>query len=135
MLAAAGAWLFQLCPFGPLWFWLQLSLLGHLATDVWFYRWPVQLLWPFSTRGWEVGLLSWNDLVPTLVLYLATAATFVWPADGRAVAAAAIGLVAAYLLWRAWRPLPLTHWDGWLAGGWARHNSRIWRWLTGDFVT
>lgn len=135
LLLAVGAWAYQLGPFLPLWLWLQIALLGHLATDVWFYRWPVQLLWPFSTRGWEVGLLSWNDLVPTLILYGGTAAALLWPAYAAQAAVAAIGLLAAYLLWRARRPLPLTAWGHWLAGGWARQTPRVWRWLTGDFVT
>lgn len=135
VLAAAAVWLFRLGSFGPLWFWLQISLVSHLATDICFYRWPVQLFWPFSTRGWEVGLLSWNDLGPTIVLYAGTAAALLWPVYAPIVAAVAIGLVAVYLFWRAWQPVPVTSWESWLAGGWARQNSRIWRWLTGDFVT
>src|SRR5207253_203520 len=34
-----------------LWAWLQLSLLLHLAVDLLFYRWRVQLLWPMSNWG------------------------------------------------------------------------------------
>src|SRR5262249_34161111 len=52
LLAATGSFGLQLGPFFLLWGWLQVSLLTHLLTDVWFYRWPVQLLWPFSRRGW-----------------------------------------------------------------------------------
>jgi hypothetical protein len=106
-----------------------------LASDVWFYRWPVQLLYPFSSRGWEVGLLTWNDLVPTLLLYAGVAVAIGWPAVSAPTAAASIAALGLYLLWRAWQPRPVGTWDAWLAGGWARQTSRIWRWLTGDFIT
>src|SRR5271154_185997 len=56
-----------------LWAWLQGSLVLHLFVDVLFYRWRVQLFWPFSNWGLGMGLVRWNDLVPTLVLYAATA--------------------------------------------------------------
>src|SRR5438132_447747 len=72
-LASAASWLGGLGPVWPLWAWLQVSLLAHLFVDVCYYRWPVQLLWPVSNRGWGFGLLSWNDLVPTLSLYVAVA--------------------------------------------------------------
>src|SRR5262249_48658070 len=51
LLAGVGTAFFEL-PFWPMWAWLQFSLLLHLGTDVIFYRWPVQLLWPLSRRGW-----------------------------------------------------------------------------------
>jgi membrane-bound metal-dependent hydrolase YbcI (DUF457 family) len=120
---------------GFLWAWLQVSLLAHLFTDVCFYRWPVQLLWPFSARAWGFGLLRWNDLVPTLCLYAASAGVLLWPA--RAVAIATAGLVGflLYLAWRTWRPPSRSGLSAWLAGGWTEHHARFWRWLTGDFVT
>src|SRR5262249_56546616 len=62
----------------PLWCWLQLTLFAHLVTDVLFYRWPVQLLWPFSSRGVGLGWVAWNDLVPTALLYGGTALALVW---------------------------------------------------------
>src|SRR5262249_4085384 len=66
---AAVASVSGLGPMWPLWGWLQVSLLAHLFVDVCYYRWPVRLLWPVSDRGWGFGLLSWNDLVPTVTLY------------------------------------------------------------------
>ena len=65
-LALFGLWLLPGVALLPLWLWLQLALLAHLITDFCFYRWPVQLLWPFSSWGVGQGLISWNDLVPTL---------------------------------------------------------------------
>jgi membrane-bound metal-dependent hydrolase YbcI (DUF457 family) len=135
LLTALAYWGFEMQPLAPLWLALQISLLAHLFTDVFFYRWPAQLLWPFSTRGWAIGLLSWNDLVPTLQLYGGAAAAWLWPAQAVPVAAAAFGLLLGYLLWRAWQPEPVSRWGAWLAGEWAQHSSRFWRWLTGDFVT
>src|SRR5262249_33996593 len=140
-----GSWGLGLTPFLPLWGWLQLALLIHLITDVLFYRWPVQLLWPFSPRGWGLGLVSWNDLVPTLILYGATALALARPplpasaapVAGRPLPAAAAGLagLALYTAWRARRPRPRSGWAAWLTGDWARGSFPLWRWLTGDFVT
>lgn len=119
----------------PLWFWLQVSLLAHLYTDYCFYRWPIQFLWPLSSEGWELGLLRWNDVTPTIILYLATIVAIVDP--NRSAAAAAIGtaLLGNYLIWRIWHPRPITAWGDWLAGSWTQYHARYWRWLTGDFVT
>jgi LexA-binding, inner membrane-associated putative hydrolase len=133
-LALLGAGL-GLGSFLPLWGWLQLALLAHLFTDVCFYRWPVQLLWPFSRRGWGLGLVRWNDLVPTLGLYAATLAALVWRAEAVAVAMAGLLLFLGYLFWRAVRPAAEEGWSLWLTGGWALESPRPWRWLTGDFLT
>ncbi len=135
LLALIGVATFGWSAFLPFWIWTQVSLLGHLVTDVCFYNWPAQLLWPFSSRGWAVGLLTWNDLVPTLILYTATAAALLVPTVAVAAAAGGIGALAAYLLWRAARPRPDTGWSGWLTGSWAAQSAPVWRWLTGDFIS
>src|SRR5262249_33859367 len=79
--------------FLTLWAWLQLSLLAHLATDCLFYRWPVQLLWPFSTWGVGFGLVAWNDLLPTLILYVAAALALAWPAAATLAAVGGVSLL------------------------------------------
>jgi membrane-bound metal-dependent hydrolase YbcI (DUF457 family) len=135
LLAAAGAFLFNLGPLLPLWGCLQLAHLMHVLMDVLFYRWPVQLLWPFSSRGWAVGLLTWNDLTPTLLLYAASVVALIWPAAGPYAATAGIGGLAFYLTWRVYEPQPRTHWEAWLMGNWAVRSAPIWRWLTGDFLS
>jgi membrane-bound metal-dependent hydrolase YbcI (DUF457 family) len=134
LLALLGSYGLGLGPFLPLWAWLQFALLTHLLTDVLFYRWPVKLLWPFSERAWAVGLLTWNDLVPTLLLYVATAVALGWPSAAAASAAAGVGGLALYLGWRALRPRPKEGWAAWLTGGWADEAAPFWRWLTGDFI-
>jgi membrane-bound metal-dependent hydrolase YbcI (DUF457 family) len=131
LLAAIGWGLCRLGPFWPLWGWLQLALLAHLATDILFYRWPVQLLWPFSSWAVGVGLVSWNDLVPTVMLYGAAVAAMFLPR----LALAGIGGLVLYLGWRLWHPPPDSGWAAWLTGDWAPASARVWRWLTGDFVT
>jgi membrane-bound metal-dependent hydrolase YbcI (DUF457 family) len=133
LLALLGARLLGLGEFLPLWLWLQAALFAHLLTDILFYRWPAQLLWPFSSRGWGLGLIGWNDLVPTLLLYAGVLGT----CFGRApwVAGISLGLLAAYVACRAWVPLPRTAWSAWLTGNWARRSAPLWRWLTGDFIT
>ena len=135
VLAATASFAFGLGRIWPLWAWLEVSLLAYLFVDVCYYRWPVRLLWPFSNRGWGFGLLSWNDLVPTITLYAAVAVTVAWPSLAPQCAAAAIGVNLLYLGWRAWQPAPITGWGAWLAGDWTRDTPRFWRWLTGDFVT
>jgi hypothetical protein len=134
LLALLGAAL-SLGPFLPLWGWLQGALVVYLLTDVCFYRWPVQLLWPLWRRGWGFGLVRWNDLVPTLVLYAATAMTLVWQSEAFAIAVTGLGALFSYLVWRAWRPEPEEGWGLWLTGGWALESARPWRWLTGDFMS
>jgi len=134
LLALLGAFVFRLGPVGPLWLWLQAALLGHLASDVLFYRWPVQLLWPLSRRGWEMGCIGWNDLVPTLALYGGTLAALVVPPIAPFAALTGIGTVLLYLGWRRRQPWPRSKWGAWLAGGWCRRARPFWRWLTGDFL-
>jgi membrane-bound metal-dependent hydrolase YbcI (DUF457 family) len=135
LLALAGGWACGLRPLLPLWGWLQVAVLLHLLTDVCFYRWPVQLLWPFSERGWGVGLVAWNDLVPTLLLYGAAALALWRPALAFPAAVAGLGGLGLYLGWRAWRPRPRSGWAAWLTGDWAARAAPVWRWLTGDFIT
>jgi membrane-bound metal-dependent hydrolase YbcI (DUF457 family) len=135
LLSLFGAAFFGLEALPALWFWLQLALLGHLVTDVCFYDWPVQLLWPFSRHGSAIGLLTWNDLVPTVLLYSTTAVALIWPRAAQAAAAAGIGGLAIYLLWRALRPRTREGWSGWVTGSWAARSAPFWRWLTGDFIS
>lgn len=135
LLALLGAACFGWAALPALWLWLQLSLVAHLATDVLFYDWPVQLLWPFSKRGWAGGLLEWNDLVPTVLLYGATAVALLWPPAAVAAATVGIGGLALYLLWRAVRPRSVEGWGGWVTGSWAVRAAPFWRWLTGDFIS
>lgn len=123
-----GAWL-------VLWIWLQLSLLIHLTVDLLFYRWRVQLLWPLSSWGIGLGLVGWNDLLPTLLLYTATAVALTVPGIAPFAAAAGVSLLALYVVWRARDRRRLHGWLGWLTRDWARRSPRVCRWLTGDFVT
>jgi membrane-bound metal-dependent hydrolase YbcI (DUF457 family) len=134
-LALLGTFVLGLGPLGPLWLWLQAALLGHLLSDILFYRWPVQLLWPLSRRGWQVGLVGWNDLVPTLSLYAGVALVLALPQYAPAAALAGLFGLLSYLAWRRSCPRPRSRWEAWLAGGWARRPRRLVRWLTGDFIT
>jgi membrane-bound metal-dependent hydrolase YbcI (DUF457 family) len=134
MLALLGAFVFRLGPFLPLWLWLQAALLGHLIPDILFYRWPVQLLWPLSRRGWSAGLIGWNDLVPTLSFYVAVVLVLALPEFAPQAALTGIVGVVLYLMWRRLHPRPRSRWGVWLAGGWTRRSRRLVRWLTGDFL-
>lgn len=133
LLAWAGVGLFG-ADFWFLWGWCQVSLLGHLLTDVLFYRWPVQLLWPITSRGWEGGLVGWNDLIPTLFLYTASVVALIWPNIASIAAALGIWGVFHYLFLRAHRPKDRKERTLWLQGGWTAGAHPFWRWLTGDFI-
>jgi membrane-bound metal-dependent hydrolase YbcI (DUF457 family) len=134
VLALLGAFVFHLGSFLALWLWLQAALLGHLIPDMLFYRWPVQLLWPLSRRGWAAGLIGWNDLVPTLIFYVAVVLVLGLPEFAPQTALAGIVGVLLYLMWRRLHPRPRSRWGMWLAGGWTRRSRRLVRWLTGDFL-
>jgi len=134
LVAALGSEGFGVAPFLPLWFWLQVSLVAHLLSDVLFYRWPAQLLWPCSSWSWALGLVGWNDLIPTVILYGASLAAVFWPQFGWAAGVSGLGMLGIYLTWRCWRQPGATGWSAWLAGDWAEDAAPIWRWLTGDFV-
>ncbi len=133
LLAALGSWLLPEASFVVLWAWMQIALLLHLATDICFYRWPVQLLWPISSRGLGLGWIGWNDLAPTLLLYGGTALVLL--SSRSEVAAGSLGLFGLYLFWRAVHPAPGLGWATWLHEGWVHRSPRLCRWLTGDFVT
>jgi hypothetical protein len=135
LLAGVGAGLLGGGSFWHLWAWLQLALLAHLITDILFYDWPVQLAWPMSRRGIGLGLVGWNDLIPTLLLYGGALMGMAWPAKAGTAAIGALTALAVYLGWCAVlarsRPKALA----WLTGGWVRRSPRMCRWLTGDFIT
>jgi membrane-bound metal-dependent hydrolase YbcI (DUF457 family) len=132
LLALLGSFLFGLGPLLPLWLWLQLALVIHLVTDVCFYDWPTQLLWPFSRRAVGFGWISWNDLVPTLLLYGGVVGTVCGaPLFSASVS---LGALVLYLAWRAGHPRSRCGWAGWLTGDWAQDTAPLWRWLTGDFI-
>jgi membrane-bound metal-dependent hydrolase YbcI (DUF457 family) len=118
-----------------LWLWLQVALLLHLATDLVFYGWPVQLLWPFSRGGVGLARIAWNDLIPTLLLYLGSALVYVRPALAAPISACTLTALMFYMAWRSRFPRPRTGWLGWLTGDWARRSPRVCLWLTGDFIT
>src|SRR5436309_885270 len=97
LLALVGSTLLGASTFLPLWLWLQLALLLHLVTDVLFYNWPAQLLWPLSAHAWAASLLTWNDLVPTALLYSSTLLCLLLPRHAAAIAGAGIGGLFLYL--------------------------------------
>jgi hypothetical protein len=134
-LAAVGWWLLGGQSVVPLWLWLQVSLLAHLGTDVFFYSWPVQLGWPLSRWGIGFGLVGWNDLVPTLLLYTGAILALAWPGAAPLLAALMLATLVVYLGWRAHRPPASSGWSAWVTGGWVQSTPRWSRWLTGDFIT
>jgi membrane-bound metal-dependent hydrolase YbcI (DUF457 family) len=133
LLALFAAGPFGLGDFAPLWLWLQVSWLAHLATDLLLGRWPLQLLWPFSTRKWALGLSTREDPVPSAVLHTAALTALCWPGWGQLAAWVGIGGLTLYTAWRATRPRPAAArrpeagpllWEGCDFGTWLRLLAR-----------
>jgi membrane-bound metal-dependent hydrolase YbcI (DUF457 family) len=84
-----------------------LAAYSHLVADLFFSYgkdlpvWELQLLWPFSTRGWAIPAVPWGDPVAAILFAGAMFAMVRWPARIQAVSLAALGLVAAYAIFRA----------------------------------
>ena len=102
------------------------------------------LFWLATVRGasartylaaWAGGLVAWNDLVPTLTLYLGVLACLLWPGLAPLIAGASVIVLLGYLAWRSRHPRPREGWRAWLTGDWAPRAWPVWRWLTGDFIT
>ena len=106
LLALLGCEVFGLGPLAPLWFWLQVSLLAHLAADVCWCRWPVRLLWPVSARKWGGDPVAWADPVPALIVYGAAAAVLCSTRWAATSAASGLGALMLYEAWRVSRPRP-----------------------------
>ena len=107
-----GPEVFGLGPLRPLWFWLQITLLAHLITDVFCGRWPLQLLWPFSVpRKWGVGPSrqghdpAWQSLP---LCYSGDGTVFDNVSTVRGRSAGIAGLMVI-LTWRASRPSNTFH--------------------------
>lgn len=60
--------------------------------------WPVMLFWPFSDRGFVYPLLSWGDLVPSVILFGGALAMLRWRKYTQMTAALSIGILFAYAL-------------------------------------
>jgi membrane-bound metal-dependent hydrolase YbcI (DUF457 family) len=79
---------------------------SHLLMDVFFSIgrdqpiWGVPLLWPFSSREWAVPMVRWGDLGATLILAAGMFAMARWPSRVRAIAAASLAALAAYVTLR-----------------------------------
>jgi hypothetical protein len=106
LLALLGCEMLGLGPLEPLWLWLQLSLLAHLAADVCWGRWPVRLLWPASSRKWGGDPAARDHAAPVLILYAAAAAALFSARWAPAAAAASVGALVLYTAWRLSRPHP-----------------------------
>lgn len=104
LLGLFGAEVCGLGEFLPLWIWLQIALLAHLVTDITFSRWPLQLLWPISTRTWSVGLVERNDLAPAFILSAAAATALIRPSIAPIAARTGISALLLYAAWRGVRP-------------------------------
>jgi membrane-bound metal-dependent hydrolase YbcI (DUF457 family) len=77
--------------------------LSHLLADF-FYSghgnsesWPLQLFWPFSTRGWCFPILPWGDLGATILFIVEMFLLYRWPYRARIIAWGSLAAVVCYV--------------------------------------
>jgi hypothetical protein len=86
-----------------------LAALSHLPADLIYGGspgmpdWPLKLLWPFSLHEWAWPILTWGDLVPTLLFVAEMFALYRRPARARLTAGLTLLALSAYLVVRAAR--------------------------------
>jgi membrane-bound metal-dependent hydrolase YbcI (DUF457 family) len=73
--------------------------LSHLPADL-IYPWPVQVLWPFSERGWAWPLLAWGDLLITAIFIVEMFALYRWPRRPQVIAVLTLLAVLGYIGFR-----------------------------------
>jgi membrane-bound metal-dependent hydrolase YbcI (DUF457 family) len=91
---------------GPLVLWISTGViagLSHLLADF-FYSgygnaesWPLQLFWPFSTRGWCYPIVPWGDLGATVLFIVEMFLLYRWPARSQLIACGALAGVIGYV--------------------------------------
>jgi membrane-bound metal-dependent hydrolase YbcI (DUF457 family) len=82
-----------------------LAAYSHLLAD-YFYpgyaylqKWPIQLLWPFSDRGWSLAVVP-GGRVGTILIFLAGAlVTWRWPRRAQLIACGTLLCLVGYVAW------------------------------------
>lgn len=80
-----------------------LASLSHLPADLIYSgrpgmeNWPLELLWPFSTRTWAFPIVPWGDVGATLVFIAEMFALYRWPARSELTARLTLGVLVAYI--------------------------------------
>jgi hypothetical protein len=96
---------------GGLFLWISvayLATMSHLVGDLVVSGtkslpdWSVQLLWPFSDRGWVFPMVAWGDVGITLVFVGGMFAMLRWRARTQMIAVVTLVGVATYLGVRGW---------------------------------
>jgi membrane-bound metal-dependent hydrolase YbcI (DUF457 family) len=91
---------------GTLALWIAMGVfagLSHLLADF-FYSghgnaesWPLQLFWPFSTRGWCYPILPWGDLGATILFVGEMFLLYRWPSRAGIIARGSLAAVVGYV--------------------------------------
>jgi hypothetical protein len=91
--------------------WIAIALaasLSHLLADFFYsghstlQTWPLELLWPFSTRGWAYPIVPWGDLGATLIFVGEMFALYLRPRWAQRLAWLTLALVVLYVTLRWW---------------------------------
>jgi membrane-bound metal-dependent hydrolase YbcI (DUF457 family) len=83
-----------------------LAAVSHLAMDMLFSGtatlsdWELQLLWPFSSRGWVFPLVPWGDVGVSVIFFCGMFAMIAWRSRLRLIAGMTLLGVIAYIMAR-----------------------------------
>lgn len=89
----------------------MLAALSHLPADLIYSGgrgltdWELQLLWPFSSRGFIYPLVRWGDVGATLIFVASLAVLVHWPRHKQALGIASLIAVMAYIAIRGSIPI------------------------------
>jgi membrane-bound metal-dependent hydrolase YbcI (DUF457 family) len=80
-----------------------IASLSHLPADLVYSghpqmsSWPIQLLWPFSAKGWVWPLVAWGDITTTLIFVAEMFALYRWPTRAQVIAVMTLLAVHSYI--------------------------------------
>lgn len=83
-----------------------LAAYSHLAVDLVYSghaelgNWQLELLWPFSRRGWAYPLVPWGDVGATVIFVAGMFALLRWPPRSQSIAGTTLAAVAGYIVVR-----------------------------------
>jgi membrane-bound metal-dependent hydrolase YbcI (DUF457 family) len=93
--------------------WLTVGVvaaMSHLLADLFYASgdkglaaWPVQLFWPFSSRGWVFPTVPYGDLATTLLFVAEMFALYRWPKRTQLLAQISLAVVVLYVAARWYR--------------------------------
>jgi len=82
-----------------------LAMVAHLGMDA-LFPWPIPLFWPFSGEAVGLPIIDWGGKVMLAVLVAGMFGLGIWRRHTRLVAVLTVAALGAYLVFRAFNPVP-----------------------------